>query len=69
MSRLDWCTCCTYWLIEDVREYQQEDGADEVNDRDGDVERVGLLVHVGRHDADSDQEDSLDNDEAEIEET
>ena len=45
----------TYWLTEDIGEDEQEDGAQKVDHADGNVERVGLLVHVWAKHADSDQ--------------
>ena len=50
-------------MVENVAEHQQEDRADEVDHANRNVERISLLVHVGRKDADSDQEYGLDDDE------
>ena len=40
----------TYGLVENVGEDEEEDGVEEVDDRDGDVEDVRLAVHPGLED-------------------
>ena len=55
---------CAYRLAKDIREHQQEDGADKVNDTYRDVEGIRLLVHVRRHDRNANQEDGLDEHES-----
>lgn len=48
-----------YRLTEDLSEEEQEDGAQEVGDADGNVEGVGLLVHVRSQDTDANEVDGL----------
>lgn len=48
---------------EDAGEEEQENGVEEVEEADGNVESIGLLVHVRREDTDDDEEDSLDDEE------
>lgn len=48
---------------EDVGEDEQEHSVEEVHDADGNVERVGALVHPGSENTSRDQSSSLDNDE------
>lgn len=43
-SRGEWTMGVTY-LTKDVGEYEQADSIEEVNNCDGDVERVRFLVH------------------------
>ena len=50
----------THGLIEDAGKDQEEDDVDEVDDGDGDVERVGLLVHPRSQDADCHEQASFD---------
>ena len=52
-----------YRLVEDRGENQQENSINEVDSCDGDVERVGLLVHPWPENADANEEASLDNDQ------
>ena len=55
---------CTYRLIKDLCEEQQEDGAKEVESSNGDIESIRLLVHVRAHDGDTNEERYLDNNES-----
>jgi len=60
---VEWEGGVTYRRVEDTCKDEEEDGADEVDDGDGDVEAVRLLVHVGSKNAHGDQEDGLDDDQ------
>ena len=53
----------TYRLVEDCGEDQKEDDVDEIDGSNGNVETVGLLVHPWAEDADSNEENSLDDDQ------
>lgn len=55
---------CSYRLVKDLREEQQEDGAKEVKGSDGDIEGIRLLVHVWPHDGDTNKERCLDDNES-----
>jgi len=54
----------TYGLLEYFGENQEEDGAEKVDGGNGNVETVGLLIHVWAQDAHTDEEASLDQDES-----
>lgn len=48
---------------EDAGEEKQEDGVEEVQGADGNVEGIGLLVHVRSENTDDNEEDGLDDEE------